>query len=210
MWIDHKVHGAVGVTTAELEYQLQGLDLSQAALLVVSLRATNHAALVSTIQTNPIRVDTIAPDVSNAVVQILPGPAGPHTTVTPPTAFRGGHASRLSPVTTFRRHFTTFSDASEGKCGSNPSGTCKEATVTSASTSAAASASWRRPKLARDTGYSGCYPDPDNSLNQNSPHPVQASTTSIVVEFSGFLEDVYSGIDHYEVRGLILVIQCSV
>ena len=64
MWIDHSVHGAVTVTTAELEYQLQGLDLPQAALLVVSLRATNHAALVSTIQTSAIRVDATVPDAS--------------------------------------------------------------------------------------------------------------------------------------------------
>jgi hypothetical protein len=209
-YVDHSVHGTVGVTTAELQYQLQGLDLPQAALVVVSLRATNHAALVSTIQTSAIRVDATVPNTTGAVVQILPDPAGPHRGVSSSTAFRGGHASRLSPVTTLRGGLTTFSDGSEGKHGSDPSGSCKEATATSASTSAATSASWRRPKLARDTGYSGCYPDPDNSLNPNSPHPVQASTTSIVVEFSGFLEDVYSGIDHYEVRGLILVIQCSV
>ena len=197
MWID-----AVTVTTAELEYQLQDLNLPQAALLVVSLRATNHAALVTTIQTSAIRVDATVPDAANAVVEILPDPAGPHSLgVSPSAAFRGGHASRLSPATTFRDGFTAFSDASEGKHGSDPSGSCKDATATSASTSAAASASWRRPKLARDSGFSGCYPDPDDLNNPNSPNPVQASTTSIVVQWSGFLEDDYSGIDHYEVRG---------
>ena len=31
VWINHGVHGAVTATTAEVEYQLQGLDLPQAA-----------------------------------------------------------------------------------------------------------------------------------------------------------------------------------
>ena len=77
-------------------------------------------------------------------------------------------------------------------------GGCKQATPTSDTTSAQPSTSWLRPKLARGSGFAGCHPDPDDSVNANTPHPVQTSTTRIAVEWAGFAEDAYSGIDHYE------------
>ena len=160
---------AVAVTQAELSFAMEGLNLPQAANLVVSLRATNHAALVSIIGTTTIRVDATVPDTSNAVVQILPQPAVTHS------------------------QQSLFSGSTNGVLAE-----CKQSTTASDTTSAQPSTSWLRPKLARDSGFAGCHPDPDDSVNANNPHPVQTSLQRIVVEWSGFAEDAYSGIDHYE------------
>jgi hypothetical protein len=51
-------------TTDELSLLLEGLELSQAARLVVSVRATNYANLTSTIDTTVIRVDATEPGVA--------------------------------------------------------------------------------------------------------------------------------------------------